>query len=73
MMVNGMNGGGHATLAEWELSFVDISKNDSVLDCGCGGGALSIAVAKKNPKAAIIGCDLWGKEYEFSKLLVEKK
>ena len=39
MMVNGMNGGGHAALAEWGLGFVNISKNDSALDCGCGGGA----------------------------------
>ena len=39
VMVNGMNGGGHAALAEWGLSFVNIDKNDSALDCGCGGGA----------------------------------
>ena len=24
MMVNGMNGGGHARMAEWGLSFIDI-------------------------------------------------
>ncbi len=39
MMVNGMNGGGHAALAEWGLSFVNIGKNDSALDCGCGCSA----------------------------------
>ncbi len=49
MMVNGMNGGGHAALAEWGLSFVDISKNDSALDCGCGGGA--------NVKRLLAKCD----------------
>ena len=73
MMVNGMNGGGHAALAEWGLSFVNISKNDAALDCGCGGGALAIAVAKKNPNASVVGCDRWGKEYkEFSKLLCKE-
>ncbi|MBE7728189.1 MAG: class I SAM-dependent methyltransferase [Enterocloster citroniae] len=49
MMVNGMNGGGHAALAEWSLSFVNIDKNDSVLDCGCGGGA--------NVKRLLAKCD----------------
>ncbi len=42
------------------------------LDVGCGSGALTIAVAKKNPKAKIIGVDRWGKDYaSFSKLLCE--
>jgi len=49
VMVNGMNGGGHAALAEWGLSFVNISKNDSALDCGCGGGA--------NVKRLLAKCD----------------
>ncbi len=39
MMVNGMNGGGHAALAQWGFSFINISGNDTALDCGCGGGA----------------------------------
>ena len=42
------------------------------LDVGCGSGALSIAVAKRNPHAAVIGVDRWGKEYaSFSKTLCE--
>ncbi len=39
MMVNGMNGSGHAALAEWGFGFVNINKTDTALDCGCGGGA----------------------------------
>lgn len=39
MMVNGMNGNSHAHLAEWGFGFIDIEKNDTALDCGCGGGA----------------------------------
>ena len=42
------------------------------LDVGYGSGALTIACAKKNPKAGMIGIDRWGKEYaSFSKALCE--
>ncbi|MBE6025977.1 MAG: class I SAM-dependent methyltransferase [Clostridiales bacterium] len=42
------------------------------LDVGCGSGALTIACAKKNPNASMIGIDRWGKEYaSFSKALCE--
>lgn len=64
MMVNGMNGGGHAALAEWGLSFVIISKNDSVLDCGCGGGA--------NVKRLLAKCDnAYGIDYRLAYYLSE--
>jgi ubiquinone/menaquinone biosynthesis C-methylase UbiE len=49
MMVGGMNSGGHSTLAEWGFSFVDINRNDTALDCGCGGGA--------NVKRLLSKCD----------------
>ena len=39
---------------------------------GCGSGALTIACAKRNPKAQMTGIDRWGKEYaSFSKTLCE--
>jgi ubiquinone/menaquinone biosynthesis C-methylase UbiE len=42
------------------------------LDVGCGSGALTIACAKKNPNAQMVGIDRWGKEYaSFSKTLCE--
>jgi len=44
-----------------------------ILEVGAGSGALSIAVAKKNPDAKVIGVDRWGKEYAaFSKALCEE-
>lgn len=44
-----------------------------ILDVGCGSGALTIALAKKNPTARIIGIDRWGKEYSsYSKKLCEQ-
>lgn len=49
---------------------IPVNDGDRVLDVGCGSGALSIAVAKKNKKAIVTGCDRWGKEYSsFSKNL----
>jgi ubiquinone/menaquinone biosynthesis C-methylase UbiE len=40
---------------------------------GCGSGALTIACAKKNPGAQMLGVDRWGKEYaSFSLPLCEK-
>jgi len=52
--------------------YVKLPDGGKCLDVGCGSGALSIAVAKRNPKAAVIGVDRWGKEYaSFSKTLCE--
>ncbi len=53
-------------------SYVEIPDGGKCLDVGCGSGALSIAVAKKNSTAQVIGIDRWGKEYaSFSKNLCE--
>ena len=50
--------------------YVTISDGGKALDVGCGSGALAIAVAKRNPKANVIGVDRWGKEYaSFSRTL----
>ena len=54
-------------------AYVEVPEDGSVLDVGCGSGALTIAVAKKNPKANVIGIDRWGKEYgSYSKNLCEQ-
>jgi len=53
-------------------SYVTIPDGGKGLDVGCGSGALTIACAKRNPKATMIGIDRWGKEYaSFSKTLCE--
>lgn len=36
------------------------------LDVGCGSGALTIACARRNPGARMVGCDLWQKNYAYS-------
>ena len=53
-------------------AYVNLPEGGKCLDVGCGSGALAIAVAKRNPKAEVIGIDRWGKEYaSFSKTLCE--
>jgi SAM-dependent methyltransferase len=38
-----------------------------VLDIGCGNGPLTIQIARRYPKAEVIGIDYWGKAWEYSK------
>lgn len=60
-------------IVEGTADYVNIPDGGTCLDVGCGSGALSIAVAKRNPKAKVLGCDRWGKEYDnFSKTLCEQ-
>lgn len=42
------------------------------LDIGCGSGALTIAVAKRNPKARMTGIDRWGAEYSSFGLFMSR-
>ncbi len=63
IMVNSMNGSSHAALAKWGFTFINISQNDTALDCGCGGGA--------NVKRLLESCD---KAYgiDYSEVSVQK-
>ena len=47
------------TIVEGTAEYVRIPDGGMGLDIGCGSGALSIACAKRNPKASVIGCDIW--------------
>ena len=61
-------------IIEGVSSYVKIPDGGKGLDVGCGSGALTIACAKKNPNAQMVGIDRWGKEYaSFSKTLCESK
>ena len=52
--------------------YVVLPENGRGLDIGCGSGALTIACAKKNKGAFMVGLDRWGKEYaSFNKPLCE--
>lgn len=50
-------------IVEAVASYVDIPDGGVGLDVGCGSGALTIACAKHNPKASMVGIDRWGFEY----------
>lgn len=59
-------------IIEGVAAYVKLPEGGKGLDVGCGSGALTIAVAKRNPQATIVGLDRWGKEYaSFSKSLCE--
>lgn len=59
-------------IIEGTAAYVNIPDGGKGLDVGCGSGALTIACAKRNPKAMMFGIDRWGKEYaSFSKQLCE--
>jgi len=59
-------------IIEGVAAYVTIPDGGRGLDVGCGSGALTIACAKRNPKAEMLGIDRWGKEYaSFSKKLCE--
>ena len=57
MMVNGMNGGGHAQMAHWALSSVQIKEDGQILDIGCGGGANIARLLQRVPKGMVQGID----------------
>ena len=57
-------------IIEGTAEYVKIPDGGTCLDVGCGSGALTIACAKRNRNATILGIDRWGKEYaSFSKEL----
>ena len=60
-------------IIERTADYVKIPDGGVGLDVGCGSGALTIACAKKNPKATMVGCDIWSGSYksEFSKKVCE--
>ena len=59
-------------IIEGVAEYVKIPDGGKCLDVGCGSGALTIAVAKRNPKASVVGIDRWGKEYaSFNKPMCE--
>lgn len=62
-----------AKIIDQVSDYVKLPEGGVGLDVGCGSGALTIACAKKNPEATMVGLDKWGKEYaSFNKELCEK-
>ena len=60
-------------IIEGVSKFVTLPEGGKGLDVGCGSGALTIAVAKRNPQAEMVGIDRWGVEYaSYSRILCEE-
>ena len=60
-------------IVEGTAEYITIPDGGVGLDVGCGSGALTIACAKRNPQATMVGMDRWGAEYaSFSKALCER-
>jgi len=59
-------------IIEGIAEYITLPDGGRGLDVGCGSGALTIACAKRNPKAIITGIDRWGKDYaSYSRQLCE--
>ncbi len=57
MMVGGMNGGGHAKLADWGMSHISGIAPASIVELGCGGGRNAGELMKRYPKATLTALD----------------
>ncbi|MCD8003270.1 MAG: class I SAM-dependent methyltransferase [Clostridia bacterium] len=64
----GMMDKGHQTM----LSLLDYDGNGTLLEVGCGSGALSIRAALTWSQSKIVGIDYWGAMWDYSKTLCEK-
>ena len=71
IMVAMMNSG-HSKLADWGMSFLGLSTDAAVLDCGCGGGANLCKLLKRCPNRTVTGIDYSSVSVEKSKKLNAK-
>ena len=62
------------TIIDGTAAYVTLPAGGVGLDVGCGSGALTIACAKRNPGASMVGCDIWSGGYKgvFTKSLCER-
>ena len=58
----------HQTL----LFYLDYDGEGTLLDVGCGSGALSIRAALIWPKTRVVGIDYWAAVYDYSQELCDK-
>ena len=54
------------------LSSLDFDGRGSLLEVGCGSGALAVRAALTWPEARITGLDYWGAMYNYSQALCER-
>lgn len=57
IMVAGMNGGGHATMANWGMDLVSAPQQGKILDIGCGGGGNIQRLLRRSANGMVEGVD----------------
>lgn len=70
MMLRGMNSG-HAQLAAWGFSHLQLKDNLHILDVGCGGGANLAKMLRDLPGSIVDGLDYAEESVAFSKKVNE--
>ena len=65
-------GGMMERVHEIVLSHLDFDGEGTLLDVGCGSGALSIRAARTWPDAQVTGIDYWGAAYGYGQAMCEK-
>ena len=60
-------GGVQGKILDHVLRYLHWEGNGTLLDIGCGSGALTIKAAKKYPKAYCVGMDYWGARWDYAK------
>jgi SAM-dependent methyltransferase len=60
-------GGLSGKILDMVLSHLPWDGNGTILDIGCGSGALAIKLAKNYPHAHITGLDYWGAGWDYNK------
>ena len=59
-------GGVQGKILDNVLQYLDWDGNGTLLDIGCGSGALTIKAAKKYPDADCVGMDYWGAMWDYA-------
>lgn len=59
-------GGVQGKILDNVLRYLDWDGNGTLLDIGCGSGALTIKAAKKYPQANCVGMDYWGAMWDYA-------
>jgi ubiquinone/menaquinone biosynthesis C-methylase UbiE len=54
------------------LNSLEWNGEGKVIDIGCGNAPLTIELAKRFPRAKVVGIDYWGAKWDYSKSICEK-
>lgn len=75
MMISGMNSG-HAVLADWGISHLDVPAPERIAELGCGGGRNAAELLKKYPGSKLTALDYSelsvAKTKEYNKKAIEE-